>query len=182
MLRNSACREVAKEVYCKYYHDTVYCISFEAIVKRLEKLVALFWEGKKRINQKGKENSKAAKEYKDLIAKKETLFDVSTDDNKRKEKCEEEWGIKMGELEKIYLADQRGERKMECCNKAPDLVWYRAIMVAERLRVRQDEDYVRQRNKDFRGKSLDQINVLLREQGVISSSSPQSSTVRTPVK
>ena len=95
MLRNSACREVAKEVYCKYYHDTVYCISFEAIVKRLEKLVALFWEGKKRINQKGKENSKAAKEYKDLIAKKETLFDVSTDDNKRKEKCEEEWGIKM---------------------------------------------------------------------------------------
>ena len=64
--------EVAKELLSKYYHNTVSCVSFRTIVTRVE--------GKKMLKEKGKENSKAVKDYKDPLEKKNTLFDIATDD------------------------------------------------------------------------------------------------------
>ena len=63
---------MAKELLCKYYHNTVSCVSFPTIVTRVE--------GKKMLKEKGKDNSKAVKEYKDPLEKKNTLFDIVTDD------------------------------------------------------------------------------------------------------
>ena len=39
-----------------------------------------------------------------------------------------------------------GERKMECSNKVPHLAWYKAIIQAERLKVRQEEDYTEEKS------------------------------------
>ena len=55
-----------------------------------------------------------AKEYVDLIHKKDKLFDFSTDDPNRKKELELIWGVKMGVRETLYLEDQRGARKMVC--------------------------------------------------------------------
>ena len=45
-----AVREVAKRVYAKWFHDTIYCISLSTIVDRLEKMWNVFKEGNKRFN------------------------------------------------------------------------------------------------------------------------------------
>ena len=176
-----AVREVAKEVYCKYWHDSVFCVQFETVVQRLQQLLDIFWEGKRRLKEKGKENSKAVKQYTDLVKHKDSLFEVSTDDPKRKEKCEVEWGIQMGLLEKIYLDDQRGERKMQC-DHGTDPIWYRAYMKEQRMREKHDEEYVNGRNANFRGKNMSQIDDFLREQGELPSSTSPESAADTPVK
>ena len=44
--QNEAINEVRKQVYAKWYHDSVYCISPSAITKRIEKDWAVFKEGK----------------------------------------------------------------------------------------------------------------------------------------
>ena len=38
-------REVAKQVYSKYYHDTVYCVSISTIQRRLKELMEVFNQG-----------------------------------------------------------------------------------------------------------------------------------------
>ena len=63
---------------------------------------------------------------------------------------------------------------MECSNKVPHLAWYKAIIQVERLKVRQDEDYTRQRNKVFRVKSLEQKSTLLKDQSIFPSSTDTS--------
>ena len=45
-------REVAKQVYAKYYHDTVYCFSVSTIERRLKELMETFNGGRKRLSEK----------------------------------------------------------------------------------------------------------------------------------
>ena len=45
-----AVREVAKMIYAKYYHDTVYCISLPGIIYKLDKIWSIFKAGQKRFN------------------------------------------------------------------------------------------------------------------------------------
>ena len=66
---------------------------------------------------------------------------MATSDPTRIKVCVKEWGVKMSEMEYIYLEDQRGERRMEC-NRGVDPTWYRATMRQQRLREKQDLEYV----------------------------------------
>ena len=75
----------------------------------------------------------------------------------------------MTEVERKYLADQRSERKMEC-NNGVDPVWFRAIMRRQRERERHDEEYLRQREENFVGKSLKEIDSYLESTGELPSS------------
>ena len=166
MSLKEAAKEVAKEVYCKYYHDTVCCFSVKWIQVLIEKEYQVMSKGKHRLAQ-GRDNSDDVRKLKEQVARIDTLFpaylDPEKDDEKRK-KCEEDWGVKMSEAEYRYLEDQRSERKMEC-DKGVDPVWFRAVMRKQRMREAFDKEYVRQREEDFRGKSIEQIEDLLMSQG-----------------
>ena len=85
-------------------------------------------------------------------------------------KCEVDWRVTMSGMEFMYLQDQRTERKMEC-DRGVDPVWSRSVMRKQRQRELQDIEYVRQRDKEFRGKSLEQMDGLLESTGEIPVSS-----------
>ena len=75
-----AIRETAKQVSCKWYSDTVCCLPLRTIERRLEVIYKIFSEGKKRLQEKGKENSPAAVKYRELSDNKDDLFDVYLND------------------------------------------------------------------------------------------------------
>ena len=77
---NMAAREVAKRVYAKYYHDTVFCVSLSTIQRRVEGIWKQFIEGRKRYGQTGKENLLSVKQYKELFHTKSELFHVFAHD------------------------------------------------------------------------------------------------------
>ena len=56
--------------------------------------------------------SKSGPSGQEPVQEKDKLFEVATDSTEQKVKCALSWGVKMGEKEKVYLEDQRGERKM----------------------------------------------------------------------
>ena len=89
-----------------------------------------FKEGKK-LAREGRVNLAMAKAYIELIKKKDMLFDVYSDDICRRQVLEEEWGLKMGERERLYLEDQRGPRLMSC-DHGVDPIFYRAFMKFQR--------------------------------------------------
>ena len=64
----SVMREVSKQVYSKWWHDTVYCISLEGIVKKVTKLWTEYKEGVKRLRA-GRETSGAVVRYKGRVLK-----------------------------------------------------------------------------------------------------------------
>ena len=99
--RSDAASEVAKEVYCKHYHDTVCCLSVRQIQRKIEAGYEVLMTGKKRLNQ-GREASPDVRKMKEMILKKDSLFEVFLDPIKDKEKirgCEEKWGVKMSGAE-----------------------------------------------------------------------------------
>ena len=137
MSTKNAVREVAKEVFSKYFHDTIYCHSFETIVRRVDGLWKDYKEGSRRLNEGQDEKYvKATKAYKELVSNKDRLFDMATTDPNIIKICEEEWGVKMSDMELMYLQDQRSERKMKC-DKGVDPIWYRATMRQQRIREKQ---------------------------------------------
>ena len=167
---NMAVREVAKQIYAKYYHDTVFCVSLSTIQRRVEALRKQFSEGRKRYGQKGKENSKAVKEYKDLFDRKSELFDVYLKDPVQRQNLQKEWGVSMTEMEYKYYEDQKTETERRMfCSKGVDPVWYHSTMRAQRLRERQEE-YRRERDQQFQYKTLDNISDILIQSGEIPSS------------
>ena len=87
----------------------------------------------------------------------------------------------MTDTDRKYLADQREERKMEC-NNGVDPVWFRAIMRRQRERERQDEEYLRQREEAFAGKSLGEIDSYLESTGELPLPSSPNTSVDTPKK
>jgi hypothetical protein len=160
----------------------VYCIPLRTIERKVEKLIQTYRNGKARLSE-GRENHQVVKEYQELILEKDKLFNVATSSPEQKKVCEELWGVKMGEKEKVYLADQLGPRKMEC-DLGVDPVWFRAKMKDQRLREASDADYVSRREHQRRGKNFDEIEQMMRDDGEIPSEPPSEpdSANSTPVK
>ena len=63
----TAVTEVVKLVYSKWYHDTVYCLSFMSMERKLGDLWKDFREGKKRLSDARGYNNKAVQKYKELV-------------------------------------------------------------------------------------------------------------------
>ena len=162
MSKDKAVQEVTKEIESKYFHDTIYCHSQRHINTKVTKVMADFTEGKK-LAKAGRLTLTKAKAYVELIQKKDDLFDVSTDNIERKKVLEKEWGVMMGEREKLYLIDQQGPRLMSC-DHGVDPIFYRAFMREQRLRER-DAEYRTRRETEFRGRNMEEITELLRSQG-----------------
>ena len=90
---------------------------------RVEGLWKDYKKGRKSLN--GKEDRGVVKKYKELVNEKNSLFDMSTSDPTRIKVVSRSGGggggeggggrggVKMFEMEYIYLEDQRGERRME---------------------------------------------------------------------
>ena len=111
--KEAAILEVAKRIFCKYYHDTVCCLSVRGIEKRLEKLWGKFKEGNKRVNA-GRTSGEAVEAYKKLVKDANSLYDVAVTDSAERVAVETKWGIKMTKNEFDYYEDMKNERKMEC--------------------------------------------------------------------
>ncbi|KAK5853411.1 hypothetical protein PBY51_007198 [Eleginops maclovinus] len=173
-----AAREVAKQVYAKYYHDTVFCVSLSTIQRKVERIWKQFSEGRKRYGQTGKEDSLAVKQYKELFHTKSELFDVFAHDPLRRQSLEKEWCVSMSEMEHKYYEDQKTERRM-FCSKGVDPVWYHSMMRTQRLRER-SEEYQRKRDQQFSYQTLDHITDILIETGEISSCSSDEEKEGTP--
>ena len=148
-----AVREVAKMIYAKYYHDTVYCISLPGIIYKLDKIWSIFKAGQKRFNA-GRMTGKEMDEYKELVEKADKLFDVGTTTSDQEDQCKKNWGVTMSEAEHRYYLDQKCERRMEC-DKQVDPVWYWAMMRKERMKSRQVE-WRQQRQEQFRNKDIEE--------------------------
>ena len=167
--KDMAVCEVAKQIYAKYYHDTVYCVSLSTIVRKVDDLRKQVTEGKKRAGEKGKEGQKVVIEYKKLFDTKNMLFDVYAVKPDRQKALEEEWGVQMSEREYQYYEDQKTVRKMFCA-KGVDPVWYQTIMKAQRVKEL-EEKYRRERDQQFQYKSITNITEILKQSGEITDSS-----------
>jgi hypothetical protein len=161
----NAAKEVAKKVYCKYYHDTVCCLSIRGIEIRVQKLWHNFREGRKRIAS-GRKSGGAVDSYKEIVNESENLFDVGVVENETKRKeCESEWGVKMGKSEFDYYENMKnGDRRMEC-DHGVDPVWYCAMLRKQRLKERHEE-YKKKMKENFEMKNLDEITEILNDDGV----------------
>ena len=65
-----------KEVFCKYYDDTACCLSFEGINIKLKKEYTMMRDRKKRLGKRGGKGHKEAKLFKDLVKRKDKIFQV----------------------------------------------------------------------------------------------------------
>ena len=86
--------EVAKLVYTKWWHDTVYCIAISSVVKRVTKLWGELKEGVKRWRA-GRSGSAAVKRYTQIVEERDTLFNIFAHEKERRDQCLLEWGVKM---------------------------------------------------------------------------------------
>ena len=68
----------------------------------------------------------------------------------------------------MYLKNQRGPRKMEC-DMGVDPVWFRAKMKNQCLRESGDVEYVTNRENARRGKFVNEIEQMVRDDGEIPS-------------
>ena len=141
---------------------------------------------KEGIKRMGEKNRAVVGKFKEQMEKKDELLQALLDPEKEGNKlkimnCEKEWGVKMSENEYRYLQDQRTERNMECDNGV-DPIWYRAVMKRQRMRERQDQEYIRKREENFRGKTLQQIEDFLESTGEIPLSSSPNTSTDTPKK
>ena len=172
-----AVREVSKQIFAKYFHDTVFCISFESIVGRVEKAWKIFREGRRRFKE-GREGQ-AVKEYKLKLADKaESLFDVGVTNSQQTERCQRDWGINMSAEDHRYYEDQQGPRMMHC-DKGVCPVWYAGVMRKQRERERA-EQYRIEQNRMFEFRDLSEIEQILTNEGLVVSASDTS--VDTPQK
>ena len=174
---NDAVREVSKIVYSKWFHDTVYCVPFNTVLYKVEKLWEIFREGKKRLASG--QGGKAVEKYKEKVVNlADNLFDIGAVTVVQINKCKDEWGVMMTEQDYSYYQDQKTSRAMHC-DHGVDPVWYYAVMRAERQRNR-EEDYKKKRKEQFQYKSMDQITEILTQEGLILSNSDIS--IDTPTK
>ena len=158
-----AVREVAKQVYAKYYHDTVFCVSLSTIQRKVEITWKQFREGRKRYREAATKDSPAVQQYKELFHTKSELFDVFAHDPIRRNSLEKEWSVSMSEMEYHYYEDQKTERRMYC-SKGVDPVRYHNMMRTQRLRER-SEEYQKQRDQQFFYQTMDHITDILKEAG-----------------
>ena len=153
--------ETAKQIYAKYFHDTVYCFSLSTISRRVQALWKIFSEGKRRIRESTGHHRKIIQQYEELIDTRDKLFDMSDVSEQHKQQCLHDWGVKMTDVEARYLEDQKGDRKMEC-DKAVDPVWYTAMMRKQRMLERQDT-YREERDEQFKFQLIESIELIVEE-------------------
>ena len=93
-----AVKEVAKMVYAKWYHDTVYCVSLRTVERMVTSLWNVFKEGKKRWKVTAGENytRKSVTSYIELVDTCNQLFDIVAVEEARKRECEADWGVTKG--------------------------------------------------------------------------------------
>ena len=108
------------------------------------------------------------KRYKELVEQRDTLFDMAAVTEERKKQCLDYWVFKITKREEDYLDDPRTDRKMQC-DKAVDPVWYAAMMRKQRMLERQAA-YRKQRDEQFRFKSIETISEMLSSENDASSS------------
>ena len=71
----SAAREVAKAVYCKYYHDKVCCITLEGMFLKIQQEYEKMKVGKQRLSQ-GREGAKEVAYLKNRLRRR-TRYSLS---------------------------------------------------------------------------------------------------------
>ena len=131
--------------------------------------------------KQGRETGATAEKYRELSESADKLFDIYTEDKKRQQVCEEkEFCVKMSEKEFMYLEDMRGPRRMEC-NNGVDPVWYTAVMRRQR-RFEYEEKQRLNMEASMNFKSLDDIEDMLSEHGMIMSDHDSNSSVDSPLK
>ena len=69
--------EVAKEVYCKYFHDNICCITIQGISKKVRKEYDVMLKGKYGLSR-GREG-KDVEQLKEQLTRKDQLFEVFLD-------------------------------------------------------------------------------------------------------
>ena len=116
----AAVREVAKRIYAKWYHDTVFCLPEYGIVRKLEKLWKIFREGRKRYAS-GRREGKALNEYVCVVEQANQLFDVGVTTEAQSFQRKNDWGVSMSAAEYSYYEDQKTHCQMVCDKK---VVWY----------------------------------------------------------
>ena len=170
--------EVAKLVYSKWYHDTVCCISYKSVERRLSDMWKDLREGRKRYAEGRGYSSRAVVKYKEMVDNVDRLWDIFVTDEKKRKDCEEEWGVTMSANEHRYYDDQKGP-KLHDCDKGADPVWYTTMLRRQRAREKL-EQYRKKRDEQFSFKDLNTITALITEQGVIFTDT--DSSLEGPVK
>ena len=107
-----ATREVAKQVYVKWYHDTVFCLPLSTVERRVSDMWTEFREGRKRYKE-GRTEGPALDKLRRLVEDKGKLFDVGATTAAQAASCKQDWGVPMSDAEYRYYADQQTDRKME---------------------------------------------------------------------
>ena len=107
-------REVAKILTAKWYHDSLPCIDYEKLVERLKVIYNVVLTGSRDMRRNDGKSRTSITKFKELVGQKDKLYDIFEDDDMRRWDKEKEWGVLMGKMEKMYLEDMRGDRKMEC--------------------------------------------------------------------
>ena len=170
---DKAVREVSKQVVAKWFHDTVFCIPLNGVVRKLDKMWKTFREGRKRLASG--QGGRPVDELKELVEQANKLFDIRADTALQEEKCKAEWGVTMSQAEYTYYDDQKAERQMQC-DRGVDPVWYQAVMRRERMRER-EEKYRQERDKQFQFKDMAEIEAMLSAEGETVSASTTSAEV-----
>ena len=123
----------------KWYHDTVPTIDFETLVVRLDKLYQQVNTRCRDMRRKEGKKRLTVVLYKNLVDDKNKTYDIFEEDKLKRKEKEEEWGVSMGKMEEVYLADMREERKMECGGSV-DNVWYQAVMKKRRQKEKEEKN------------------------------------------
>ena len=179
---NMVCREVAKQVMAKWFHDTVYHKSILSVIKMVKNLHTQYTEGKHR---QDRPTSKQYLKFIELFEKKDKLFDIypgseEGNDFNRISKCQEEWdGLRMNDRDKVYYEDQKGPRVMVCENKC-DPVFYLTWLKHQR-EIERNEQWKKQKEEQFLYKDVEYIKKTLVEEGALpSASSDDEETTEAP--
>ena len=168
MSGNDAFKEVSKILSAKWYHDSLPCIDYVKLDERLKVLYKVVMDGARDMRRNDGKSRSSTTKYKELVEQKNRLYDIFEENDIKRRDKEKEWGVCMGKMEKIYLEDMRGERKMECGGSV-DPVWYHAVMKKQREKERSAENQTVMSNQ-FLFQPLSKIEELLNENGELVSS------------
>ena len=153
----------------------------------LEKLV--YWltkqykgviQGAKDMRRKDGRNRATLGIYKELVAKEDELYNIFEEVKEKIRIKEQDWGVKMGQMEELYLADQRNDRRMECGGSV-DPVWYQAVMRRRREKEREEKNREKM-DSQFLFKPLSEEDEMLDNDGDVKESEDEKSPSKYVVR
>ena len=153
----------------------------------LEKLV--YWltkqykgviQGAKDMRRKDGRNRATLGIYKELVAKEDELYNIFEEVKEKIWIKEQDWGVKMGQMEELYLADQRNDRRMECGGSV-DPVWYQAVMRRRREKEREEKNREKM-DSQFLFKPLSEEDEMLDNDGDVKESEDEKSPSKYVVR